>query len=302
MNRCPAEATRRAFTLVELLVVIAIIGVLIALLLPAVQTAREAARRAKCLNNLKQIGLATLNYHDTQGHLPPPCASNNAFNDRGSTLVLLLPYLEEGALYESYDFTKLVNDPVNQPVTTTTPAPYACPSMRVPTLGAKGGGTPYGFGSYLISTRSTLFPYVDPDGAFAPVNENKSYRLSFKQIVDGASRTLLVGEINYAFEQDEMLASVDQPLTPSGGAGGFAWARGYWALGWGHMASTKPHLFNNNDKMSQPFSTRTFRSDHPGGVHFARLDGSASIITDESDPEVRRALVTRAGGETDTNL
>lgn len=291
---------RNAFTLVELLVVIAIIGVLISLLLPAVQSAREAANRCRCLNNLKQIGLATLNYHDAHHHLPPPKASGGQYEDRGSTLVLLLPYLEEGSLYSTYAFDKPIDDPANLSVTTTTIGAYLCPSMRLPTLGANGGVTPYAPGSYLISTRTAYLPFVN-DGAFDNTSDNTVYHLGLKHITDGASNTLLAGEINYAFEQREPLPSVDVPPTPGKG-GGFAWAQGYWALAWGHMASTTPALFNNNDKYSPPMSTRTYRSDHASGVNFVLLDGSARMITNDSDPQVRRALVTRQGDETNHQL
>src|SRR6478752_6950848 len=95
------EHPRRAFTLVELLVVIAIIGVLVALLLPAVQAAREAARRMKCQNNLKQVSLAWHNYHDSMGSLPSGCNSTNDLN----WTVFILPYIEQRGLYEKFVFT-----------------------------------------------------------------------------------------------------------------------------------------------------------------------------------------------------
>ncbi|MCA9091767.1 MAG: DUF1559 domain-containing protein, partial [Planctomycetaceae bacterium] len=94
------SGARRGFTLIELLVVIAIVGVLVALLLPAVQAAREAARRMSCQNNLKQIGLATQNFEAQQGTLPPPNVGSSAYQDFGSTFVALLPYLEQASLYQ----------------------------------------------------------------------------------------------------------------------------------------------------------------------------------------------------------
>src|SRR6476469_182788 len=95
---------RSAFTLVKLLVVIAIIGVLVALLLPAVQAAREAARRMQCSNHLKQIGLALQNYHDTFGSLPPAYLADSQGKPIHSWRVLILPFLENTTLYDRYSF------------------------------------------------------------------------------------------------------------------------------------------------------------------------------------------------------
>jgi prepilin-type N-terminal cleavage/methylation domain-containing protein len=285
------------FTLVELLVAIAIIGMLVALLLPAVQSAREAARRSSCSNNLRQVGLATLSFHNAHGHLPPPKLGDANTSTLGSTWVLLLPFLEQGNRYESYDITKSIFDPQNAPITTGTIETYLCPSMKLPTSAPKQGGTPLGPGSYLISTRTAYRPF-DNNGAFANVRGDGRYRLGLKHILDGTSKTLLAGEINYAFDELEPPASVEQ----SGAVGArssYAWAEGYWLQAWGHMAASIPQVFNNSEKYANPDSSRSYRSDHTGGVQFVLLDGSVRLLTDDSHPAVRRAMVTREGGELD---
>ena len=80
------------------------------------------------------------------------------------------------------------------------------------------------------------------------------------------------------------------------------WAHGYWALSWGHMAASYPSVYNNSIDYSAPLSNRAFRSDHSGGVQFVMLDGSVHLLTNDSDPNVRRALVTRAGGEAGASI
>jgi len=110
------RSNRHGFTLVELLVVIAVIAMLVSLLLPAVQSARASARRMQCVNNLRQIGIATANFAAAHNHLSPPTAGAQ-FENRGSTFVLLLPYLEEGSLYANYDLDRSIEDEANSMVT-----------------------------------------------------------------------------------------------------------------------------------------------------------------------------------------
>jgi prepilin-type N-terminal cleavage/methylation domain-containing protein/prepilin-type processing-associated H-X9-DG protein len=289
---------QRGFTLVELLVVIAIVGVLIALLLPAVQAAREASRRMNCQNHLKQIGLATLNYTGAQGHLPPPKLGDSQFDFLGSTLVLLLPYLEEANRYAQYDMTLPASDPKNLPISGKQVPVYMCPSMammREAPLSACG--EVLAPGSYLISTRTAYEAYQALDGAFDIPAPNGRYQLAIQHIVDGTSNTLLVGETNYS--NQAWLWNGCSGVNGQPKWGEHTWAEGYWVYSWGHMATEMPHLYNNSTIYEPRFSGRAFRSDHPGGVQFVFLDGSVHLLATSVDPEIRDALVTRAGGEAD---
>ena len=288
-------ASRSGFTLVELLVVIAIIGVLIALLLPAVQAAREAARRMSCQNNLKQIGLATQNFTAAQGHLPPPKAGGT-YSELGGTFVLLLPYLEQANLFAKYDATKVVTDPVNLPITSQPVGAYLCPSMalmrQVPDASC---GELLAPGSYMISTRTDYFAQGSLDGAFDNPIEGTTYHLKMQHITDGTSNTLLVGETNYGHQGMTWTGCAAQNGNTRWGDQ--TWADGYWIRSWGHMGLGYPTLYNNTTTFEKPLSARLYRSDHPGGVQFSFLDGSVRMVGDGVDPDIRNALVTRAGEE-----
>lgn len=327
----------QGFTIVELLVVIAIIGVLVALLLPAVQSARETARRLHCKNNLKQIGIATNLFHDTHRTFPPPKilsgrgglvaaqatgegpATQEGRTTLGSTFALLLSYLEQQNLLDRFDITKSVSNSVNISVTERSIPVYSCPSMGLPRdVPLRGCGEHLGPGSYIISAmviepvhakRENKYGPGTVNGAFDyPPTAGKRYHLPAAKITDGLSRTFLVGEIDYGMH--------DWEWNGKGGCqgemgGNFTWAQSYQLLAWGHMSYLKrqratpgqkskyPNLFNA-DRLNL-YNTNAiwtvFRSDHPGGVQFVMLDGSVQFISNTSDPDVRNALVTRAGEE-----
>ncbi len=295
------KSLSRGFTLIELLIVIAIVGILIALLLPAIQAARESARRALCKNNLKQIGLAVQNYHAAKGHLPPPKLGAGQFNPLGGTFIALLPYLEENVRFDAYDATRPVDDPINLPITSRPVEIYLCPTMTLPrTVPEPESDEKLGPGSYIISSRTDYANFTDLDGAFENPRADGSYRLGLQHITDGTSKTLLVGEINYGVQT--MTWTTCPALNGTPKWGDQTWAHGYWALAWGHMAARFPALYNNSSQYASPHGDRSFRSDHPGGVQFLLVDGSVQFIAADSSPDVRRALVTRAGNESDHDV
>jgi prepilin-type N-terminal cleavage/methylation domain-containing protein len=320
--------TPRAFTLVELLVVIAIIGILVAMLLPAIQAARECSRRAKCANNLRQIGLAVQNYHDAMHHLPPPKAiipgemydQDPTYMPLGSTLVLLLPYLEEASLYSRYDFSKTTHEAPNAEYTSQALEIYNCPSMALPrTVPETPCGENLGPGSYMVSAAGdSSMPSATLDGAFTKIEVRKvgtkflalTYTLGLKNITDGTSKTLVVGENDYGL--DNLIWENCDGLNGSHKGGDQTWANGYWHLALGHInwklfSTTKRGFFNrshiNEDEIPvQNTMLRVFRSDHSGGVQFALLDGSVRFLPEGIDYHVLRAFVTRAGEETNYDI
>lgn len=288
MLSCVKCCRRRAgFTLVELLVVIAIIGILIGMLLPAVQMVREAARRTSCSNKLRQIGLSAMNYESTFSHLPPPKLGTGDFNTLGSTFVILLPYVEQANRFDQYDIHASISAPGNIELTSEPLDLYRCPSMQ-PT-----GSGEFGEASYIISYATRYRPSTvgeTADGAFAepPSSDPRDYRLGFESFRDGTSNTIFFGEIDNSIR---WTGSSESP----GAWGHYTWAQGYWFNSQSHLDG----VFNQKGPVSETAMEeyRTFRSDHPAGVNFCMVDGSVRFVAESVDPAVLKAAVTRDGGE-----
>ncbi|MBL9124578.1 MAG: DUF1559 domain-containing protein [Planctomycetaceae bacterium] len=280
----------RAFTLVELLVVIAIIGILIALLLPAVQAAREAARRMTCTSHLRQIALAMHLYNDAMQRLPP--AQQGGLT---SAFVAIMPFLEQGAARELYNIKKSYHHPDNQRVVNQRIPIYLCPSMylprEVPSVEPPHNevGAP---GSYAVNTGSEFSLFTTTHNG-AIIHPNSGYTsIGLITQLDGVSNTLLLGEMNYAF--DNYYWQLDEP---SSGIkwGENRWASGYWCVTWGSSYG----VFNAKRLISPAAAEelQSFRSDHPGGANFAFADGSVRFIPEFVNKTTLDGLATRAGKE-----
>jgi prepilin-type N-terminal cleavage/methylation domain-containing protein len=300
---------RTGFTLIELLVVIAIIGVLIALLLPAVQKVREAANRISCGNHLKQIGTALHMYHDSNGTFPPGNVYVSASNNyTGMWAIYLLPFLEQENVYRLYHFDKLNWDPVNATVRETYLKVYTCPSdvngnkLLYPESG-NGYTVQYRTGSYrAVSGRTNgthFFDYGDSDqGPGVLPNEWRGvmhvvgvYGLGPERIAtitDGTSGTLMVGErITITHETRSTF-----------------WAYAHASYSQSSAMADTRFLQNDYDAcaLNPPAGTensckRCWGSLHPGGVNFIMCDGSFRTMSLNTDMNLFTGLATIAGGE-----
>lgn len=292
---------RRGFTLVELLVVIAIIGIMVGLLLPAVQAAREAARRMSCQNNLKQIGLAIHNYDSAFKQFPNVNANNTLTG--GSLFTAILPLIEKANEFELYDFNLANSHPFNRAVTGQTIPFFLCPSSPlrrvVPGCDADSGRAA---GNYATSIGTLDY---DPYWAFSArprpslngaivYTDTVQGRSRFRDVTDGTAQTLMIGETAYNLP--------DYRFTRGNCAGQSRFSFTYWSNPFpGSTAITTQYAFNPKDRPDDGVYSanwvRSFRSDHPGGVQFCFVDGSIHVITDNVNAFVLDALATRAGGE-----
>jgi prepilin-type N-terminal cleavage/methylation domain-containing protein/prepilin-type processing-associated H-X9-DG protein len=212
--------TRRAFTLIELLVVIAIIGVLIALLLPAVQAAREAARRAQCTNNLKQIGLALANYESANGALPmtwirvfnPPTSTNQIFNSEFSVTARISPFLELGPMYNAINFSLTYDNAANTTIITLTIAMLRCPSEVQPTALPDSHGLIEGTTNYADVRGDWYVWWRTGPLNRAAFSQNFSKRLA--DFTDGLSNSMVFAETQVSHYQMRKCTN-DGGMTPT---------------------------------------------------------------------------------------
>ena len=286
----------RGFTLIELLVVIAIIAILIALLLPAVQQAREAARRTECKNNLKQIGLALHNYHESFGSFPPgwvrdPVGTFPSNNFGWSTFIL--PQIEGGNLYNALNFLQAYTT-ADTNLQSVLPA-YRCASdTGSATVGGIARSNYAGVIMYSHVVASTTPVTVTNVSSTSATHGGGSFGInskrSFRDYRDGTSSTIMVGErmatgtINNAVRGTEAVVAGITPFNDSG------------VVGSPMRASTTVEVIvpNNNDATK---NYGGFSSRHSGGAQFLLGDGSARMVSENINAATYQAVGTTAGTE-----
>lgn len=332
MKSLARTSSKRGFTLIELLVVIAIIAILVALLLPAVQQAREAARRTQCKNNLKQIGLALHNYLDVYTVFPPSFVSDisttNTTGGEWSIHARLLPYIENANLYNQADLSLTYEDPANNGIATQRIATYLCPS-EVNDRQRLSGTAPvhyplnYGFngGTWRVWDNASRVP---GNGAFAP-----NTRFGTQHMTDGTSNTLGFAEVKAftAYNRDGDTGTgaippdvfVVDSLVAAGGSNKANSGHTEWVDGRVHQTGFTTTLPPNATGVNIPGGDRpdegdytscredkscagptyaavTARSYHIGIVNVVLMDGSTRSISENIDHGTWRNLGARDDG------
>lgn len=292
--------TRRlsGFTLVELLVVIAIIGILVGLLLPAVQMAREAARRMQCSNNLRQLGIAVHNYESAYKRLPVGWVSLRQSGEPGwGWAAALLPFAEAGNVFNLIDPRISIEDPMHAGVRSTVISTFLCPSdVSENTFEiSEGNGHTHGpFNNFqrpidLDEPGHKLFVvaksnYIGMFGTFEL--EDSPYagdgiffgnsRIRFQDVQDGLSNTLMVGERGSFLGRSVWVGNIAEALEPHA-----------------RIVGVADHGPNDAHAHFEDFS-----SFHPAGVNFLSADSSVAFLPNSIDIQVYQAMATRAGNET----
>ena len=299
----PKLIRRKGFTLIELLVVIAIIAILIGLLLPAVQKVREAAARTQCSNNLKQIGLATHNFHDSYNFLPPAFIGDNSegLNGWATWGALLLPYIEQTNQYNLWDIRYLATEQPLVAVQTQVKI-YTCPSRPAPVLsvadfrpeGASLTDYAASFGTHAAYTASTgalipNLPFVALDAANKPYVTQWSGQTNFASVTDGTSNTTLFGE--KSIRPNSLRGKNEDRSVFGGNRNNTRRMMGVSNVN----GDVRPLLPPDNQKL--PFANSSFGGPHPGVTNFVLVDGSVRTLRLTTNVNILTALVTRAGGE-----
>lgn len=298
---------KRGFTLIELLVVIAIIAILVALLLPAVQKAREAARRTQCRSNLRQLAIALQNYHDVHSAFP---YSSTRGTNRHTWAAFILPYIEQHNVYKIYDFNRNWSHPDNQAAVRIHIPVYKCPSVpgrgnrldrinpRRNRWAAPGDYAPPEsiadavFDQGILERRGSIFGSMQ-----------RNVTVSISEILDGTSQTFLLVEC--AGRPDHWIRGKRGPDEHSPGFGNYPVRAGrVRGAGWAdHLNSIPLHSFAR-DGLSVPGPAAINASNnneafsfHPSCVATAFCDGSVRLINEDIEVEIYASLITRSGYE-----